>query len=184
MTGSCDMADGSQLNVELYTYRPYLPKASLNPCRNFYGTTGFSYNHELFRIPEGEETAEKIDVEWGVKDVGGTGTLDRLVAKTDPEVVWENPFSDCAFRGGNLGRFDSISIAYEYRSIARAALGEGPVEYGPENSKTDTVLRLAMLESGRREGERIPLPLTELTREEEKIHRQFEERFGHHPLDL
>ena len=184
MLGSCEMAGGEQLNVELYTYRPYLPKSSLNPCRNFFGTKGFAYNHELFRIPEGTQETEKIAVEWVTKDVGGNETLNRLVAKTNPEVVWENPFSNCAFAGGNLSRFDPIAIASEYRSIARAALGEESVEYGPENSKTDTVLRLAMLESGRRDGERIALPLTELTQEEEKIHRQFEERFGHHPLDL
>ena len=184
MIGSCDFVGGSQCNVELHTYRPHLPRGAVQPDRNFFGTKGFSYNHKLAYIPADSEETVPIEMEWVLKNVGGVETPDRLVAKVDPEVVWENPFSDCSLGAGNWDRFDAIAIAYEYRSIARAALGEAEVEYGPENSMTDTVLRLAMLESARRGGERMALPLAELTQEEEQIHRQFEERFGHHPLDL
>jgi hypothetical protein len=106
----------------------------------FYGEEGMAVGEELFVLEDGTRR-RPITIETVTRSVDGVEVLDKLVADTDPEVVWDNPFSTYPMAE------DMIPIASELASITASVRdGLGP-EYGPDNARIDRHIDLAITES-------------------------------------
>jgi predicted dehydrogenase len=109
----------------------------------FYGEKGMAVGEQLYVLDDAQER-RPINVRRLTCSVGGAETLDKIVADTDPEIVWDNPFARYAMNDG------MIPIASELASIARAVREGVPPEYGAQNARLDRQVDLAISESHRR----------------------------------
>ena len=106
----------------------------------FYGEKGMAVGDELF-VLEDERTKRPIIIKRLTCNVDGTDVLDKFVADTEPEVVWDNPFSDYNLSDGLIG------IASELASITKAIRDDAESEYGAINGRIDRQIDLAISES-------------------------------------
>jgi len=108
----------------------------------FYGEKGMAVGDQLFVLAS-ETERRPIDIRRVVCTAKGVETLDRLVADTDPEIVWENPFRDYPLNDG------LVTIACQLGSIMRSVREGVPPEYGAVNGRIDRQIDLAISESHR-----------------------------------
>jgi len=157
-----------------------------NNYREVIGTKGTLYNAcrwawggDIQLTLRGEEGGKPIDVpvEKITRDINGVQALQRIVAKTNPEVVYRNPFADSPF-GENDHEF-LVGVADEIMSIAKAAVHDEPPEYGIRGRK-DIEMCIAMYESSMRRSP-VELPIESLTDFEKRVHEAYEETFGQNP---
>jgi len=108
--------------------------------------------------------------------VDGYEVLQSIVVKSEPEIIYRNPYADCPIKE------ERISFAEEIMSIANAAVYDRPPEYGIGGRK-DIEMCIAMYESSLK-GAPVELPIKSITSFEKKVHEAYDETFGHNPTDV
>ena len=108
----------------------------------FYGEKGMAVGDQLLVLKD-ERTSQPINIKRVTCDLDGMEVLDKLVADTDPEIVWDNPFKNYRMSDG------MITIASELASIMEAVRENVEPEYGAMNGRTDRQIDLAISESHR-----------------------------------
>jgi len=132
------------------------------------------HGDETYRAVVGGKMTEVERIREAV-EVGGRETVKRLVVKSKPEVVWENPFKEYGLSDWHIG------IADEILSIVNAALYDREPEYGVQGRKDLEIIE-ALYESSLRGMAPVDIPITSTTGYERKVHEAFERRFGYYPL--
>ena len=149
-------------------------------CCQITGTLGGILDPDTFgpelplRLVAGD-TWRDVPVETERRNVDGVAVLQRIVVHTEPQIVWENPFRDCAIDDWCVGH------AAETMSIAGAALNDEPAEYGLEGRK-DVEMAMAIYESSLNDMAPVALPLTDMTAYEQAVHEDYLAKFGR-PID-
>ncbi len=140
------------------------------------GTKGAIIGNELLRYREtGTET---YPIQTVMTEVDGVAVIDHTRVDTDPPIIWENPL-----KVFGLENADDVARGAELHSIYRAIVEGVEPEYGAVNGRTDQEILIAIRESARNGGKPIDLPLTEITRHEENLHREYRGRYGVDPFD-
>ena len=124
--------------------------------------------------------SKDVPVQKVTRKLNGVQAIQSIVAKTEPEIVYENPFAGCAF-GGNNYEF-LVGVADEIMSIANAAIHDIPPEYGI-NGRKDIEMCVAMYESNLKRAP-IKLPIESLTTFEKKVHEAYKKTFGRNPTEV
>ena len=109
----------------------------------FFAEKGMAVGDQVTLITPDGKDPQPIHIERRFHNVGGMETLSELVAHTNPEIVWRNPF-----RGYHMDD-EMISVADCLMSLVRAIREDTAPEYGPVQARTDQAITLAMLESAR-----------------------------------
>ncbi|HEV8246399.1 MAG TPA: Gfo/Idh/MocA family oxidoreductase [Polyangiaceae bacterium] len=86
------------------------------------------------------------------KEIDGVDVCQRMVANTDPEIVWENPFAHLPLDD------QKVSVAQVIMSMARAVREGVDPEYGLQDAYIDYAIDSALLSSNAN-GRRISFPL-------------------------
>lgn len=170
---------------------------SKNTYRQIIGTEGAIYVDARGNVIEGTISLRKkqgenladIPVEkkynkvvkgfrFGMKLPGGAGfnVLEKIVVKTNPEIVWRNPYAGYDLVDTRVGVMSALM------SIADAALNDKPAEYGI-NARKDVEMCVAWYESSLKKGP-VRLPLTSMTDYEKMVNEDYRRIFGHDPTDL
>ena len=140
------------------------------------GTEGSIVGNELLLYREtGTET---YPIQTVTTDMDGVLVVDHARVDTDPPIIWENPL-----KVFGLENADDVARGAELHSIYRAIVEDVEPEYGAVNGRIDQEILIAIRESARNGGEPIDLPLTKITGHEEKLHREYRERYGVDPFD-
>ena len=126
--------------------------------------------HLPLRLRIGDDYQD-IPVETERKTIDGVDVVQRIVVHTDPQIIYENPFRDCAIDDWCIGH------ASELMSLADAALDKAPPEYGLGGRK-DVEMAMAIYESSMNDMMPVKLPLTETTGYERQLHQDYEDKFG------
>jgi predicted dehydrogenase len=106
----------------------------------FYGEKGMAVGEQLFVLKDGT-TRHPINISRLTCNVDGMQVLDKFVADTDPEIVWDNTFKNYKMSDG------MITIASELASIMKAVREDVEPEYGAVNGRIDRQIDLAISES-------------------------------------
>jgi predicted dehydrogenase len=106
-------------------------------------------------------------------------TIKRAYVQTEPEVAWENYMQNYA-----LPAADNVAVADAWCSLYDGVVHGKHLDYDGENAKKDIELLVAIRESASKGGERVALPLVEVTGHEKLIHSEFEKAYGIDMLDL
>jgi predicted dehydrogenase len=112
----------------------------------FFAEKGMAVGDHLTLITPDGKDPQPITIERRFHNIGGMETLTELVAHSNPEIVWRNPF-----RGYHMDD-EMISVAECLMSLVRAIREDTSPEYGPVQARTDQAITLAMLESARTSG--------------------------------
>jgi len=146
------------------------------------GTHGYLSGDSLYLYAEGHYHGSGVEDHYAIeqvhKDVDGSQVLEAVRVNTDPPVVWQNPYA----RYG-ISETDNIAKAAILESIYRAVVEDTEPMYGADNARRDMELCIALKESAWRGSEWVDLPLREVTSVEERLHEEFERRYGCDPLD-
>ena len=140
------------------------------------GTQGSIRDHDWrgraipLRLQDGAGMRD-VAVEFERHRVDGVDVISRIVAHTDPEIVYVNPFREYAIDDWSVGH------AEEIMSLARAALGEAAPEYGPAGRK-DVEMAMAIYESSLNGAAPVRLPIEGMTSYERMLHDDYRARFG------
>ena len=122
------------------------------------------------RLQEGEGWKD-IHVETERRNIDGVDVLQRIIAYTDPQISYENPFRDYRIDDWCIGH------AAEIMSIANAALSDKPAEYGL-GGRQDVEMAMAIYESSLKGSVPIKLPLEQITDYELIVHEDYLKKFG------
>lgn len=119
------------------------------------------------------ESWDEIPVETERRRIDGIDVIQRIIVHSKPEIVFENPFRNHAIDDWCVGH------ASEIMSIANAALGDQPAEYGLGGRK-DVEMAMAIYESSLQGSGAVPvqLPLQEVTAYERMVHEDYETKYG------
>ena len=109
----------------------------------FFAEKGMAVGDQLTLITPDGKDPQPITIERRFHNVGGMETLSELVAHTQPEIAWRNPFR--AYYMDD----EMISVADCLMSLVHAIREDTSPEYGPVQARTDQAITLAMLESAR-----------------------------------
>ena len=90
--------------------------------------------------PDGKDP-QPIFIERRFHNVGGMETLSELIAHTQPEIAWHNPFRTYYMDD------EMISVADCLMSLVQAIRADQSPEYGPLQARTDQAVTLALHES-------------------------------------
>ncbi len=140
------------------------------------GTEGSIVGNELLLYREGR--TETYPIQTITTEVEGIAVVDHARVDTDPPIIWENPLKIFG-----LENADDVARGAELHSIYRAITEDVEPEYGAVNGRSDQEILIAIRESARNGGKPIDLPLIEITRYEESMHREYHEKYGVHPFD-
>ena len=106
-------------------------------------------------------------------------TVKRAYVQTEPEVVWGSHLQNYALPGA-----DNVAVADAWCSLHDSVVHGKQLDYGGENAKKDVELLMAVRESASEGGQKVALPLVEITGHEKLIHSEFEEVYGIDILEL
>lgn len=115
----------------------------------FFGEKGMAIGDQLTLLSLDGRDPLPIIIERRFHNVGGMETLSELVAHSQPEIVWRNPFR--AYYMDD----EMISVADCLMSLVRAMRENMSPEYGPLQARTDQAITLAMQASAQAGG--VPL---------------------------
>ena len=121
---------------------------------SFFAERGMAIGDRLTVLSEDGRDPQRVEVERRFHNVGGMETLSELVAHTNPEVSWLNPFR--AYYMDD----EMIAAASAVTSLVRAIQEDIAPEYGPQQARLDQEVSLAMAESARQGGQPIGLPFS------------------------
>lgn len=152
-------------------------------CSQIDGTHGSIVGDDVHAVPSDEllTGAQSVPAapQWFTSERDGVDVLERLeVALPDRRVSWENPFRRYPLSEGQ------VQVADELLSIATAVRDNAAPAYGAAAARLDQEMNIAMLESGGRDRETIPLPLNQVTQYEEQQHERFVEKYGCEATDI
>ncbi len=112
----------------------------------FFASAGMAVGDEVTMLsPDGRDRLP-IRLERRIHNVGGMETLAEVVAHTDPQIVWRNPFA--AYYVDD----EMIAVGDCLLSLVNAVRTGGQPEYGPVNGRTDQAVYLAMRASAEQGG--------------------------------
>jgi predicted dehydrogenase len=117
----------------------------------FFGEKGMAAGEQLTLLTPDGKDPQPVQIERRFHNVGGMETLSELVAHTQPEVAWRNPFR--AYYMDD----EMISVADCIMSLVRAIRENTSTEYGPAQARIDQAVTLAMLKSARDGGGPVAL---------------------------
>ena len=117
----------------------------------FFAEKGMAIGDRLTLLTPDGKDPQPIEIERHFHNVGGMETLSELVAHTQPEIVWRNPF-----RAYYLDD-EMIAVADCVMSLVRAIRENRPPEYSAAQARLDQAVALAIRESARRGGESVRL---------------------------
>ena len=106
-------------------------------------------------------------------------TVKRAYVQTEPEVVWESHLQNYALPGA-----DNVAVADAWCSLYDSVVHGKQLDYGGENAKKDIELLMAIRESASNSGQKVNLPLVDITGHEKLIHSEFEKVYGIDILEL
>ena len=109
----------------------------------FYGEKGMAVGDKISILLD-EKTKKQININRLTCNVEGMDVLDKFVADTDPEIVWDNPFKNYKINDG------LITIASELASIMKSVKEKVEPEYGAFNGRIDRQIDLAVSESNKK----------------------------------
>jgi predicted dehydrogenase len=112
----------------------------------FFAEKGMAVGDQLTLITPDGKDPQPITIKRRFHNIGGMETLSELVAHTQPEIAWRNPFR--AYYMDD----EMISVADCLMSLVHAIREDTLPEYGPSQARTDQAITLAMLESARTGG--------------------------------
>jgi predicted dehydrogenase len=102
--------------------------------------------------------------------------LKSIIVKSDPEIVWKNPYAQYDLIETRVGLMDVLM------SITNAVLYDKPPEYSI-NARKDVEMCVAWYESSLKQ-KPIRMPITSLTTYEKMIHDTYKKMFGHDLTDI
>lgn len=153
--------------------------------REVTGTQGIIYVDARTSVIEGDISLRKkengnfVDIPVKKNRTGffkHDGGLKNITAKTNPEIVWINPYLDYNITDSRIGVIDALL------SLAKAVLQDKPPEYGV-NARKDVEMCVAWYESSLK-GKPIKLPIVSMTGYEKMVHEDFKGKFGYDPTDI
>jgi predicted dehydrogenase len=141
------------------------------------GTAGTILGDAIHVVPADElqSGARGVPAEpqFITRQVNGEEVLDRIeVNLPNQTIAWENPYAEWG-----VGE-RQVAIVDELMSLANAVLEDKAPTYGADAARLDLEMNLAMVESGLRDRQVLPFPLTSPADIEQKSHQRFEEEFG------
>lgn len=139
------------------------------------GSKGTIRGNEL-HLYEGDK---KLSIVTETIGEGSEKTVKRAYVQTEPEVVWESHLQAYALPGA-----DNIAVADVWCSLYDGVVHGKQLDYGGENAKKDIELLMATRESASRDGQKVAIPLVEITEHEKLIHSEFEKVYGIDILEL
>lgn len=107
----------------------------------FFAEKGMAVGDQLTLVTPDGKDPQPVFLERRFHNVGGMETLSEIIAHTQPEVSWRNPF-----RGYTMDD-EMIAVADCLMSLVNAIRENQPPEYGPLQARTDQAVTLAMLDS-------------------------------------
>jgi predicted dehydrogenase len=119
----------------------------------FFAERGMAHDDHLTTLSSDGKDPKPIEIKRYFHNVGGMETLTELVALTEPEIVWRNPFR--AYYMDD----EMIAVADCLMSLVHAIRDDKPTEYGPLQARLDQELTLAMNQSAQNVGESVRLPI-------------------------
>jgi predicted dehydrogenase len=117
----------------------------------FFAEKGMAVGDQLTLLTPDGKDSQPVFLERRSHNVGGMETLSEIVAHTNPEVSWRNPF-----RGYYMDD-EMIAVADCLMSLVNAIRENRPPEYGPVQARTDQAITLAMGESARNDGSPVEM---------------------------
>jgi predicted dehydrogenase len=105
-----------------------------------YGEKGMAMGHDAMYL-EGVDQRVFVPIERCITKKNGLELLDAYVAKTKPEIVWENPLREHPLEEKEL------PVALCIWDAAQAVREKKAPPYGIMNGRTDRALELALIES-------------------------------------
>jgi len=151
------------------------------------GTDGFLVNgHGSPNVLRRVEGGRAVDYPLQTESVqiGEQDVPSRFLFRTDPELVFRQPFDDRALTNASEGRWwDAISRADELDSIYRAVTTGSEPDYGLARARRDQELSIVIMESART-NEPLPgrIESDEETVWEHGAHDAFRRRWGFDPF--
>lgn len=122
-------------------------------------------------------------IERKTRKIDDVDVLEKYVVKSEPEVIWENPYKNTA--AGKVDGIElSMSFADELSNMADAVLYGKELEYGGIQGRKDLELMEAIYESNLEGMKPVKIPITSPTAYERKVHEAYEKKFGHSPLKI
>ena len=112
----------------------------------FFAEKGMAVGDQLTLLTHDGKDPQPVYLERRFHNVGGMETLSEIIAHTQPEVVWRNPFR--AYYMDD----EMIAVADCLVSLVDAIREGKPAEYGPLQARTDQAVTLAIGESARQQG--------------------------------
>jgi predicted dehydrogenase len=117
----------------------------------FFAEKGMAVGDQLTLVTPDGKDPQPVFLERRYHNVGGMETLSEIIAHTQPEVSWRNPF-----RGYYMDD-EMIAVADCLMNLVNAIRENQAPEYGPLQARTDQAVTLAMLESARQGGMPVTL---------------------------
>lgn len=144
--GVLNFADG-RLGLFNWSSLAYDSALRWERSTRFFAEKGMAIGDRLTLLtPDGKDPLP-IEIERHFHNVGGMETLSELVARTQPEIVWRNPFRAYYLDG------EMIAVADCVMSLVHSIRENRPPEYGAAQARLDQAVTLAIRESARRGGE-------------------------------
>ncbi len=140
------------------------------------GTHGYLAGDELVLYEEGREV--RYPIEWVEREQDGEPLLECVRINTDPPVAWHNPYA----RYG-ISAMDDVAKAAILESMYRAVIDDAEPAYGARNARRDQELCIAVRESARQGSVWMTLPIESPTALEQRLHDEFQRRYGCHPVN-
>lgn len=150
--GIIEFENGS-VGVFNFTSLSYGSPLRWHNSSKFYGERGMCVGEEAAILNETADARRPIKITRRTTQADGMEVLDALVADTESEIVWENPFRKYPLSEGQ------ISVASELMSIANAVRHNTDPEYGPINGRKDREIDLAISKSWGSGSAPVELPL-------------------------
>jgi len=137
-----------------------------------------SFGVHLYLITEKWAEHKEIPIVRITQKMNNKEVLNKIIVKTEPLIIWENPFRDCPFNDYLIG------IADEIIDMANSVLNDRSPEYDGIQGRKDLELVEALYESSLKGMYPVRLPITIMTLYEQKVHEAYKEKFGHDPLEV
>lgn len=117
----------------------------------FFAEKGMGIGDRLTLLTSDGKDPQPIEIERRFHNVGGMETLSELIAHTQPEIAWRNPFR-AYFLDDEI-----IAVADAVIGLVHAIRDNHPPEYGAAQARLDQAVVLALHESASRGGESVRL---------------------------
>lgn len=139
---------------------------------------GFIYENDVY-IFEGGQNGEShhYPIRTETVDVDGIEVPTYYKIETDPPVIWENPYTAYP-----VGDADGIARIDYWHSLYQAIVENTEPNYGAFEARKDQELPIACRESARQGNMPVELPMQSVTTYEERLHSEYQEKYGNHPL--